>query len=167
MLAAVVPSEPLDFTVISSTAGGSISLEWNAPLYDGGSSLTGYYIYYYVFPAGAVTQSALIPATQLSKTLALVAGSHYALSIVSENAVGESIPSSVVYRYAAAKPSALTVPTIVSGTRTSTSLSVAWSVPTSATTILGYQVFINEKNSNSEPSILVYDGSAVNNVLTT
>jgi hypothetical protein len=39
-------------------------------------------------------------------------------------------------------------------------------MPISSTTdILGYQLFINEANSNAIPSIMVYDGKAIPNVL--
>jgi len=42
---AVVPSTPVDFEFVSSDAG-SIELKWKEPMYDGGATLTGYYIYF-------------------------------------------------------------------------------------------------------------------------
>ena len=38
--------------------------------------------------------------------------------------------------------------------------------PTSSTDLLGYQVYVNDANSNAIPSKLAYDGSAVSLVLT-
>ena len=43
--AAVVPSSPQNFVITTSNIG-SVSLEWAAPKYDGGSPLSGYYIYF-------------------------------------------------------------------------------------------------------------------------
>jgi hypothetical protein len=41
------------------------------------------------------------------------------------------------------------------------------SVPgVSTTDALGYQLYINEANSNAIPTIMVYDGKAISNVLT-
>lgn len=43
---------------------------------------------------------------------------------------------------------------------------VAMIVPgISTTNVLGYQLFINDANSNSIPNTIVYDGSAISNVL--
>ena len=43
---------------------------------------------------------------------------------------------------------------------------VAMIVPgISTTNVLGYQLFINVANSNSIPNTIVYDGSAISNVL--
>lgn len=36
----------------------------------------------------------------------------------------------------------------------------------STTDVLGFQLYINEANSNAVPSIMVYDGQAISNVLT-
>jgi titin len=44
-LAAVVPSVPQKVAIIESSLGG-VTLEWSAPDDDGGSRITGYYIYY-------------------------------------------------------------------------------------------------------------------------
>ena len=58
------------------------------------------------------------------------------------------------------------MPAIVSGSRTETSLMVDMAIPDlSTTTVLGYQLYANDANSNAVPNNLVYDGQAVANVL--
>ena len=42
--AAVPPSTPLEFAVIDSSLG-AVTLSWREPLQDGGSQLTGYFVY--------------------------------------------------------------------------------------------------------------------------
>ena len=50
ILAAVVPSAPLNLNVTGS-GSGSVSLEWTAPEKVGGSVLLGYYAYYQLYSA--------------------------------------------------------------------------------------------------------------------
>lgn len=38
--------------------------------------------------------------------------------------------------------------------------------PDSTTDVLGYQLYINEANSNSVPHVMIYDGQAIPNKLT-
>jgi len=44
-LAAVVPGVPQNVAIVTSVLG-AVTLSWLAPADDGGSPLTGYYIYY-------------------------------------------------------------------------------------------------------------------------
>lgn len=49
----------------------------------------------------------------------LTANAEYSLKIVAENVRGESeIPSGVIYQYAAAVPTSITAPAVISGSRT-------------------------------------------------
>lgn len=43
---AVVPSPPQNFAFAGLSGAGTIDVKWEAPKYDGGSTLLGYYIYY-------------------------------------------------------------------------------------------------------------------------
>jgi len=81
------------------------------------------------------------------------------------NIKGESVRSGVIYQYAGAVPTGLAAPVLDVSSRTDTTVSVSWSIPTtSTTTILGYQILINQPNSNSIPSIIAYDGSGISTV---
>ena len=72
-----------------------------------------------------------------------------------------------MYQYAGAVASGLLRAELIEGTRTFTTQGVQMFVPgVSTTDVLGYQLYINEANSNAVPSVLVYDGSAISNVLT-
>ena len=57
-------------------------------------------------------------------------------------------------------------PTVVSNTRTFSTIGIQMFAPGSSTTdVLGYQLFINGVNSAAIPNILVYDGKAIASVL--
>ena len=97
---------------------------------------------------------------------ALTADTEHAIRITAENIKGESIPSGLIYQYAAAVPATLSAPTLISSSRTDFSLVVQWTAPgTSTTTVIGYRLFVNEPNSNALPTVLVYDGAAIPSVL--
>jgi len=160
VLAAVEPSAPQNLVVTDSTIA-TIDIEWDAPSRDGGSSLTGYYAYYKLSGAGSWTQSALISkAVNTFQLTSLTANSLYLIKMVAVNSVGEGDDSDIVNQYSASVPTSLTAPTVVASSRTSSSMGLQWAAPGSSTVdILGYQLYVNEGNSNSDPSILIYDGS--------
>jgi hypothetical protein len=82
------------------------------------------------------------------------------------NAKGQSEFSGVQYQYASAISFSLLTPELIEGTRTLTSVGVQMFVPQLSTTdVLGYQLYINEANTNSVPDSLIYDGQAISNVL--
>jgi hypothetical protein len=164
--AAVVPSTPLGFHHTDSQSG-SISLAWDSPLYDGGAALTGYYIYYKVASDTSWSKTTLVTADLHQETVgSLTPDTQYSLKIVAVNEKGESVQSGIMYQYASAVPTLSQEPVIVGGSRTETSLMVNMAIPdSSTTTVLGYQLFANDANSNAVPTNLVYDGQAVANVL--
>ncbi len=87
---AIVPTAPTDFKFTQSQAS-TISLEWKPPIFDGGASLTGYYIYFKI--AGQLTWSktALIAEDLFANTLTgLSADTNYAMKMVAVNSKGES-----------------------------------------------------------------------------
>lgn len=166
---AVVPSTPDEFAFVSSDAG-SIEFKWQAPKYDGGATLTGYYIYYKKTLSGlntAFTKGDFIPASLLTYILTgLDADVEYVVYLRAANVKGESVRTGVIYQYAGAVPSGLSAPVLDVSSRTDKSVSVTWITPTtSTTTVLGYQVLINEPNSNSVPHIVAYDGTGISTVL--
>jgi hypothetical protein len=168
---AVVPSSPLNFTFVSSDSG-SIEAKWIEPLYDGGATLTGYNMYLKKVLDGLntpFTQGSFIPSSELTTIVTgLDANFEYVLYIRAVNIKGESIRSGVIYHYAGPVPSLISSPVLIVSSRTDTSVTVQWSPPgQSTTTVLGYQVVINEPNSNAVPSIVAYDGTAVGVVTTT
>ena len=122
--AAVVPTTPLDFNITGSSSG-IIDVAWQAPQYDGGSPLTGYYLYYKLTTAATFTQSALINATEFTFQLTgLTADTEYAVRITAANIKGESVPSGILYQYASAVPATLAAPTIVLNSRTDYSIGI-------------------------------------------
>lgn len=122
-----------------TSASGTIDLSWEASQYDGGSPILGYYVEYRLSTLTVFTKTSLISATDFATQLtALTADAEYAIRITAENIKGESIPSGLIYQYAAAVPATLSAPTLTSSTRTDFSLVVQWTAPgTSTTTVIG------------------------------
>ena len=58
--AAVVPSVPLEFKYLSSDSE-LVNLSWRPPMHDGGSILTGYYVYYKITGTPSWDKTDLIP----------------------------------------------------------------------------------------------------------
>lgn len=165
---AVVPSPPVNFEFVNSDAG-SIEFKWKEPMYDGGATLKGYYIYYKKTLSGLNSpfiKGDFIPASELTYILnGLDADQEYVTYLRAYNIKGESIRTGVIYQYAGAVPSGLGSPVLDVSSRTESSVSVTWSAPTtSTTTILGYQILINKPNSNAVPSIIAYDGTGISTV---
>jgi hypothetical protein len=95
--AAVVPTEPLNSEILSS-ASGSISVSWTSPEYDGGSSITGYRIYYKTNPSLVWSSTALLSSRLFTSTLSpITADTEYMVKIAAENSEGSSIASNVLY----------------------------------------------------------------------
>lgn len=161
ILGAVAPSQPKDFEVTASAAG-TIDVAWTAPAYDGGSPLTGYYGYHKLSSAGTFTQSALIDPDTTTYQFTGVGDSEYVVKVVAVNSEDESDPTDSIYQFASAVPITLGVPTVDDSTRTSTSMKIEWTAPgTSTLDIIGYQLYINDADSNADPSTLIYDGSSI------
>ena len=119
VFAAVVPTAPQQFNYVTS-ASGTITVEWEAPQYDGGSPLLGYYIYYKISSVSTWTQTSLIsPSASLVSVLgSLTADSQYAMRITAANIKGESIPSGIIYQYASQVPTGVAAPSILVSSRT-------------------------------------------------
>lgn len=124
-LAAVVPSVPQDFEITGS-ALGSVSLAWAAPLQDGGSPLTGYYIYFRLFGSGSVWSKTDFLSEEFNsyEVIGLTPNLKYSFKIVGVNVKGESEQSGVLYQYSGALASSLQQPTLIAGTRTWTTVGI-------------------------------------------
>jgi len=168
VLAAVGPGVPQDFTVTTS-GSGTIDVSWTAPEYDGGSPLTGFYAYYRLPSVSTWTQSALLAqGVSTFQFTALTADTEYVLTVTAVNSEDESDLSDELYQFAGAVPTGLVAPTSVSTSRTSSSVTLQWSAPTTSTLdVIGYYLLINDADSNAEPSVVVYDGSSVPGTLST
>ena len=81
---------------------------------------------------------------------------------------GESQQSEIRFQYTSAVPSGLSSPELIEGTRTESTVGIQMFEPSSSTTdVLGYRLFANESDSNAVPTLVVYDGEAVPNILQT
>lgn len=155
---------PLDLHHTVSDSG-SISLAWSPPAYDGGSTVLGYIVYYQAYGESTWQKTVDIGAELTAYTVtSLTPDVRYALKIVARNIKGESERSHIYYQFASAVPKIYTEPSLIVSSRTDTSLNILMYAPgVSSTDVLGYQVYINEANTNAIPSILAYDGRAVSN----
>lgn len=167
-LAAVAPSTPLNFAFVTSGTG-TIDLRWDPPMYDGGSVLTGYFVYYRIAGADTWEKTSIISSVLNELQLgSLTANQEYTMKIVAVNVRGESERSGIIYQYAGAVASDLTIPEEVPNTRTLSSIGIKFFAPgVSTTPPIGYQLFVNDVDSNGIPTNLIYDGSSISSVLQT
>lgn len=103
--AAVVPSTPQNF-IITNSGLGSVDLAWTQPQYDGGSPLSGYYVYYQKTGIDTTwTKSSLLSFALFEyQVTSLTANTQYSFKMTAANIKGESIQSGIKYQYAAAVP---------------------------------------------------------------
>lgn len=149
--------------LLASTAT-SISLEWTAPPYNGGSGLTAYRVYYDIGQAGTFTQVALTDMTVTSYTLTtsspsasgLTTGQIVDFYVSCVNVVGEGEPSDILTLYVAAVPSQPSVPTETSvfsleggaSYASEIGIQVSWTAPTdNGAPIKGYKLYMTEEQS--------------------
>jgi titin len=90
--AAVVPATPQGFNITSSDLG-SVYLAWSPPLYDGGSPLSGYYVYYQKTGIETTwTKTSLLSFALFEyQVTSLTTNSQYSFKITAANIKGESI----------------------------------------------------------------------------
>ncbi len=137
VVAATKPSQPLNLTV-SATASGSITVTWQTPASTGGLLISSYTLYYSsnTSPYTWSSVAGISSATLTNQVASLTADAAYAFKVSASNSVGEGTASAVVTQYASAVPSALTSLSIISGSRTLTSIGLSWSAPTSTIPVL-------------------------------
>ena len=140
-----ITTAPVAPTGLTATPGISqAALSWNAPIYDGGSSISGYTVEYSTTSGGTYTAATMCTAvTTLNCTVTgLTNGQSYYFEVEAINSVGTgppSAPSSVVTTVAPAPPTVTNAPP-PSGT------------PSGSTTILQTSIYTGGQTSISGTS---------------
>lgn len=133
-----IPTAPQSVSVSSFTST-EVSLSWEAPISDGGSSIENYRLTYST--SGHPSETVIAGGTCTSYVISgLLPGTHYSASIAAENSVGFSPESAAVTFTTQSVPS---VPTSLSADSiTAYSISLSWSAPLSdgLATITDYRV---------------------------
>jgi len=126
------PSPPINLSVDSANEN-SVVLSWGASLTNGGQSISSYMVYRTSLEDSIASPTLL--STVSSSTFgytdsAVTSGSSYSYFVTSANVLGgESDPSAQVSTQTIAPPQGMSQPLLVS--KTSTSITVAWTAPTS------------------------------------
>lgn len=137
VIAATKPSQPQNLQATSSKSS-AVTLAWESPKSSGGLLITSYTIYYSIDSPSSYSWTSVtgIPSSTLSKEITgLTADTSYAFKVTAINDVGESISSAVITQYASNVPSALSALSIISGSRTLTSIGLSWTVPTTTVSV--------------------------------
>jgi predicted phage tail protein len=137
---ATVPGAP---TGLSATAGNTtVALKWTAPTSNGGSPVTGYYVYLGTKSGGeSTTPLNFTPLTTTSCTVTgLTKGTTYYFTVKAVNAVGSSAASNQASATPAIVPGA---PTGLSATPGNTTVALKWTAPASngGSPVTGYNVY--------------------------
>ena len=132
VVAAAKPSQPRNLG-ISATAAGSITVVWEAPATSGGLLISSYSLYYSAdtSPYTWTSVTGISSSTLTKQITGLVVDTAYAFKVAAVNSVGEGTASAIVTQYASAVPSALPALSVISGSRTLTSVGLSWTAPTS------------------------------------
>jgi len=135
------PSAPTGLTATGSS--GSVTLSWTAPLNNGGSTITGYTVYYATTSGGELTGTSVAVNSTSTTISSLTTGSTYYFVVEATNNVGSSVPSSEVSGVPVAVPTAPTVTSILNGSAGSGQVTMSWSPPTSigGSALTGYAVY--------------------------
>jgi predicted phage tail protein len=142
---ATVPGAP---TALTATAGDSTAtLNWTAPISDGGSAITGYNVYEGTSAGGEGTtpvNAAPLAADASSFDVpGLTNGTTYFFTVKAINAIGEGAPSNEASATPTGAATAPDAPVALTATPGDSSATLNWSPPTSdgGSAITGYNVY--------------------------
>jgi YHS domain-containing protein len=156
---ATVPGAP---TGLSATRGNTtVALKWTAPTSNGGSPVTGYYVYLGTKSGGeSTTPLNFTPLTTTSCTVGgLSNGTTYYFTVKAVNAVGVSAASNEAS--ATTPATAPAAPTGLSATPGNTTVALKWTAPTSngGSPVTGYNVY--EGTSSGHESTTPVNGATL------
>jgi len=157
------PSSPQN---LQATAGNAqVSLSWQAPSSNGGTSITGYKIYRSTL--GGETVPITVGNVTSSTDLELTNGLTYYYKVTALSSAGESLPSSQTSVTPAAAPSA---PQNLHETASDAKISLSWQAPldNGGSAITGYKIYRSttagiEKLLTTIGNVLSYDDSGLAN----
>ena len=132
-----VPSAPQS---LSATGyDGYVRLTWNAPISDGGSSITGYNVYRGTISGGETLLTTLGNVLTYTNT-GLTNGQNYYYTVRAVNGVGEGAMSNEASATPATVP---TAPTLISAMPSNSQVVLTWTMPSSngGSSITGYNVY--------------------------
>jgi hypothetical protein len=138
--AITVPSEPLS---LAATPGDTqVTLDWTAPLSDGGSPVTNYRIYRGT-ASGAATFLTEIGNVLTHTDTGLTNGVKYYYNITAKNTVGEGATSTEVSATPAPGPSVPSAPQNLAATASGTTVTLTWQTPASdgGSSITNYRIY--------------------------
>ena len=146
-----VPNPPTGLSATSTMGSTTIVLGWSAPVYTGGTTITGYKIEQSLNSGTTWTDVETTTTTTTAYTHTGLTGGetiHYRVSAI--NGQGTGLPSSVVQATVSMAPTAPEAPTnlMASPSNGSTTIDLSWDEPanTGGTTITGYKI---EQSLNS------------------
>ena len=130
---------------IDAPDGRTAKVSWTAPVSDGGSPLTGYVVT--TNSGTCVRANALATSCVISQ---LTPGTNLTVSVVAENAVGQSIAATS----SMTTPMAPGIPTITYVTATTTTATISWTAPqvTGGRAIVAYSVVAVSSTNSSDIS---------------
>lgn len=97
IIAATLPGTPSTPTIVSADSSPQITIQWNAPGYDGGSAVTNYRVYM----DGVFVGSTINSVRTYTQSTGMTVGNTYAFKVSAVNVVGEGTISGSVSAIAA------------------------------------------------------------------
>ncbi len=152
----VEPTSPLD--LMASAGNANVTLEWNEPLWDGGSPITGYNIYR-GDASGNETLLDTVGPVQWYLDTTVVNGQTYWYQITAVNSVNESLASNEVSVTPKTVPtSPLALNTIAGDSQ----IALNWDAPEDdgGSTLLSYMIYRGTVSGAEVPLITVYGSTS-------